>query len=483
MEDRLMIHDNFIDYVVLFGLAGVLIAMSVLFISSILYYCITHNKGTLQYVIKTVAIGLITIPVAIILILVLAHYVIWQKVILTAWHCIFPPHKKTTINEIADIESAEVIVHLVHGTFEPNAPWTQSDSEMCKSIKKRNPKVQLSRFIWDGKNTVSSRKHAAHQLGEHIYNSPAKNNYIVAHSHGAAIVREMSYLRPDIAKKVQGVCLLSPPFIFRRKITRTSGSLLNLINISGALAIQFFLAVLLVPFELYNLNLAALIFFISIFFEIKISKKYKNDFLREVDNEKEQEAVDFRNVEIFHAIGDEADSGLRFVSSLHEWCFSIFSQLKKGQVKRSGLIHWSAILSYLFYIFASINILVFYPQEKYFIYVFMVSFILTVISHIYQWVKPSKDTPHVLLIAAIPVAIFSFWLALAKAIAYGDLRLIFCPEVFVATSETPVGGGHNVIKFAPQSDGMLIHSTHSHPQAIMNVAEWLSCSEHGRRTR
>ncbi|MFB0713683.1 hypothetical protein ACEU59_21355, partial [Buttiauxella noackiae] len=429
--------------------------------------------------IKTISIGLVTIPVAIILIVALVHYIVWQKGILTAWRFISPPTKTTTVNDIADAESDEVIVHLVHGTFETNASWTQPESEMCKSIKSRNPNIGISRFKWDGKNSASSRKQAAYQLGMHIDNSPAKYNYIIAHSHGAAIVREMSYLRSDIAKKIQGVCLLSPPFIFRRRIKRTSGTLINLIDISGALAIQLLLAAFLVPFNLYNIDYAAVIFFISIFAEIITSKKYKKEFLQEVENGERCEAVDFRDVEIYHAIGDEADSGLRFVSSLHEGCFAILSQLKKAQVSHKKLTHWSAVLSYLFYIFMSVLIWLFYPEEKPWIIVLLVSFLLTSISHIWQRLKPSKDVPHVLLIAAIPVAIFSFWLAVAKAIAYGDLRLIFCPEVFIASSETPVGD-HKVIKFAPQNDGVLIHSTHSHPDAIINVSEWLYCFENER---
>ncbi|GBO51452.1 hypothetical protein [Pectobacterium versatile] len=474
-----MENHDFIKYVLLFGLSGIMLAVLVLFLSSITYYFVTHNKGVLQYIIKTISIGLITIPVAIILIVALVRYVVWQKGILTVWRFISPTAKITTVNDVANTGSEEVIVHLIHGTFEPNASWTQSESEMCKSIKSSNPNVGISRFVWDGKNSASSRKQAACQLGMHIEKSPAKYNYIIAHSHGAAIVREMSYLRCDIARKVQGVCLLSPPFIFRRRIKRTSGTLINLIDISGSLAIQFLLAVFLVPFDLYSFDYAALVFFVSIFFEIVISKKYKKEFLKEVESGEHRESVNFRNVEIYHAIGDEADSGLRFVSSLHEGCFAILSQLKKAQVSHGKLTHWSAVLSYLFYINMSMLIWFFYPEEKSWIFVFLVSFVLTSISHIWQRFKPSKDIPHVLLIAAIPVAIFSFWLAVAKAIAYGDLRLIFCPEVFISSSETPAGE-HEIIKFAPQSDGMLIHSTHSHSEAIINVTEWLGCRENER---
>ncbi|HCP5918925.1 TPA: hypothetical protein OEJ39_004711 [Escherichia coli] len=193
-------HD-LIKYIILFGLSGIMLAMLVLFISSVAYYFFTHNKGVLQYIIKTISIGLVTIPVAIILIVALVHYIVWQKGISTAWRFIFPSTKTTTVNDIANAESEDVIVHLVHGTFETNASWTQPESEMCKSINSRNPNIGISRFKWDGKNSASSRKQAAYQLGMHIDNSPAKYNYIIAHSHGAAIVREMSYLRSDIAKK------------------------------------------------------------------------------------------------------------------------------------------------------------------------------------------------------------------------------------------------------------------------------------------
>lgn len=470
-----------IKYIVFFGLSGIMIATLVLFFSSIVYYFFTHNKGVLLYIIKTISIGLLTIPVAIILIVVLVYYVVWQKMILTVWRFIFPQTKEITVDESANAESSEdVIVHLVHGTFEPNASWTESESKMCKAIRSRNPNVGISRFIWDGKNSELSRKQAAEQLKVHIEKSPAKYNYIIAHSHGAAIVREMSYLQDDIAKKIQGVCLLSPPFIFRRRVERTSGTLNNLIDISGSLAVQLLLAVFLVPFDLYNINYAAAIFFVSLFVEMMISKKYKREFLQEVKNSECHEAIDFRKVEIYQAIGDEADSGLRFVSSLHEGCFAILSQLKKAQVSHKELTCKSAVFSYLFYISMSLLIWFFYPEEKLWIVVFSVSFLLTVISHVWQSLKPSKDIPHVLLIAAMPVAIFSFWLAVAKAIAYGDFRLIFCPEVFISSSETPAGD-HKILKFAPQNDGMLIHSTHSHPEAIKNISEWLFCLEDERK--
>ncbi|MEW6485419.1 MAG: hypothetical protein AB1423_12495 [Pseudomonadota bacterium] len=478
-----MLYQNIVEKIILLFLISFLLSIFVLLISSILYYLITHNKGIIKYIIKTTLVGLITIPIAIIITPAIACYLIWKKLTLPIWNYLFPIDKKITIKEINEIDSDKIIVHLVHGTFEPNAQWTQPDSDMYKEIKKSNKNIEIYRFVWDGKNSVSSRKYAATQLLEQIKDSPSNINYIVAHSHGAAIVKEMSYLQPEIARKVQGVCLLSPPFIYCRKIKRTSGKLLNLMEISGSMAIQFFLATILTPFGLYNVNLAVIILIISMLLEKKLSRKYKKEFMqevREIENEDGQYSINFRNVEIFHAIGDEADSALRFVSVLHEWCFSILSQLNKGQEKRRELINWSATISYLFYISASIISWILYPGNKCYVIIFLFSFTFTVISHINQYAKPSKDTPHALIIAAIPVSILSFWLSLAKAIAYGDLRLIFCPEIFIATSETPVGSEHNVLKFAPLNDSILMHSTHSHPDAIRNVAAWLESSEFER---
>jgi hypothetical protein len=82
----------------------------------------------------------------------------------------------------------------------------------------------------------------------------------------------------DVARKVEGVCLLSPPFIYRRKITRTSGALMHLIDISGSLSIQLMLALILKPFGLYNFYLASLIFAITAFAEVKLSQNIKRKF-------------------------------------------------------------------------------------------------------------------------------------------------------------------------------------------------------------
>ncbi|MBW1213012.1 hypothetical protein KYI92_05535 [Pantoea allii] len=470
---------NLIMNTLLISFLGLLSNMFVLFFASFIFYLFAHKKGTLGYFIKTFSIIVMTVPVAILLVLLLIYYIVWQKMILNIWCLIKNFNNKEDFFDDANFNSAEIIVHLIHGTFEKNAPWTQPDSEICKKINSLGINVAISRFSWDGKNTASARTRAAERLGKHLSDSPAKHNYIIAHSHGGAIVREMSHLRDDIAQKVCGVCLLSPPFIFRRKISRTSGSLVYLLDISGSLAIQAILAMVLYPLGLYNHDLSLIIFFISIFLELCLSKYCTKTISAELNRDESRETIRLNNVQIFHAIGDEADSGLRFVSSLHEGCFAIFSQLKKAAASHKRLVHWSAMLSYMIYVIAGIFFWVFSNDYKDWTYVCIAGLIFMLISHIWQWLKPSNDIPHVLTIAAMPVAISSFWLAVAKALAYGDLRLIFCPQIFVSSSETPAGK-YNVEKFAPQSDGTLIHSTHSHHEAIKNVAEWLSSSEFER---
>lgn len=74
--------------------------------------------------------------------------------------------------------------------------------------------------------------------------------------------------------------------------------------------------------------------------------------------------------------------------------------------------------------------------------------------------------------ASIPVVIVAFYVNAMKSIAYGDWRLVFCPNVFIHSSETPPGD-HQILKYAPSSDGTLVHSTHSHESAIRDVASWI----------
>ncbi|WP_157376207.1 hypothetical protein [Burkholderia ubonensis] len=468
--------------------AGIIFAIGVFFGASFLYFISMHRAGTADYAAKTVAIGLLTIPVAILLSLAPIIYGVTVavrrvvQVIGAAWRWIVKSKPTEELGGDDPADTAEVTVHLVHGTFEPRAPWTLPGSEMRKAIEGIKHTVKIARFSWSGHNSPVARSRAAQALAKKLEASPSNRHYIVAHSHGGAIVREMSHLYPEIASKIHGVCLLSTPFIFRKEIDRTAGNLIRLNSIGFIFATQIPIAAatLLLGFGPYLPYAAVIGSIIAFIVEFVLSKYCRSSYAKEMNVE--QEKVDFRDVQIYHAIGDEADSGLRFVSFLHEACFGVLSQLKAAARLAKGKFHWPFVASYVFFIGAIGYVTLAPAISKVWMAVNSVGLGVILVAHLVQKARPSKDESQVLVAAALPIVTFSFWLAAAKAMAYGDWRLIFCPEIFVSSSETPTGD-HRVLKFAPQSDGTMVHSTHSHPEAVRNVAAWLDSSLDEKRAK
>ncbi|WP_143040650.1 lipase family protein [Paraburkholderia caballeronis] len=457
---------------------GIIFAIGALFGASIIYFISMHRAGTAGYAAKTVVIGLLTVPVAILLTLASASYVVTMaarkslRVVGAVSRRIFgfKPTEDTCDDDPAD--TAEVTVHLVHGTFERRAPWTLPGSEMRKAIEGIKHKVKIARFSWSGKNSPAARSRAAQALAQKLKASPSRRHYIVAHSHGGNIVREMSHLYPEIASKIHGVCLLSTPFIFRREINRTAGNFiyLNSIGFIFATLIPVTAATLLFRFNAYLPDALIIASIIAFIVELVLSKYCRRSYAQEL--KVANEMMDLRDVQIYHAIGDEADSGLRFVSFLHEACFGVLSQLKAAAKLAKSKFHWPYVAAYVFFI-CTIGYVAFFPSvSKIWMAVNLIGLGVTIAVHVMQRFHSSTDDPPVLVAAALPIVTFSFWLAAAKAIAFGDWRLIFCPEILVSSSETPAGP-HQVLKFAPQTDGTMVHSTHSHPEAVLNVASWL----------
>ncbi|CPF80306.1 Alpha/beta hydrolase family [Burkholderia pseudomallei] len=459
-----------LDGMIVLGV-GIMFALAVFFCASFLYFVGRHRVGSLDYAVKTVAIGLLTVPVAILITVSLIIYVLLRTArgVHSAWRSIMNSQQVDELDGGEPADTSEVTVHLVHGTFEPNAAWTLPGSNMRKAIEKIGHKVKLARFSWSGANTPNARSEAARALAEKLRASPGRKHYIVAHSHGGNIVREMSHLYPDTAHKVHGVCLLSPPFIYRRKITRTAGSLILLNRIGFVLAVQIPIGAVLMPLGLYwpyGVFAAAILTFLV---DLGLSAYCRRSNASEMNPA--HESVNFRDVQIYHAIGDEADSGLRFASFLHEVCFGVLSQLKATAHAAKGKFHWPYVMSYLFFICAMVY--AFQGPAGPWVAVDLFGLVSIAAAHLVQTARPPNDEPMVLVAAAVPIAAFSFWLAVAKAMAYGDWRLVFCPDIFVSSSETPEGD-HSMLKFAPQSDGTMVHSTHSHPKAVLNVAQWLA---------
>lgn len=341
-------------------------------------------------------------------------------------------------------------------------------------------KVKVARFAWTGRNTVTARREAVEALAQKLADSPSNRHYVVAHSHGGNIVRELSHAFPAIAQKVRGVCLLSPPFIFRKKIERTGGSFVFLHGLGLVLALQIPIAAVFLPLDLYWPYAAVPTAIISILCEIALAKRFSRELADEL--EPGWEIVEFRDVQIYHAVGDEADSALRFVSFLHESCFGVLSQLRAAAKLAEKKIHWPYVVSYAVFVAAIGYVAANSDVSKDWLIVSFSGLAAILAAHIWHMVHPSVEEPPVLLAAALPIAIFSFFLGAAKAVAYGDLRLIFCPEIFVTSSETPLGD-HSVLKLGPESDGTMVHSTHSHTGAIRHVAAWLKRSLDEHETR
>lgn len=180
-----------------------------------------------------------------------------------------------------------------------------------------------------------------------------------------------------------------------------------------------------------------------------------------------------------HSIGDEADSGLRIVSTLHEVCFGIFSQLAQANKLLNKTIDSAYFICYFLQALAAALLYAFVHNPKFWLICVFVSFVGVVIAHLFDRRYGSKEMSMVLIMASLPVGIVAFYLNAVKAIAYGDWRLLFCPNVFIYTSETPEGD-HSVLKYAPSSDDGLVHSTHSHEGAIRDVAEWIRHETNGK---
>jgi len=474
-----MIVQNMLQTMALIIVSGCLSAFLMLQVSTALFYLKKHFFGTVIYISTSFAIVLLTIPVSILVLSVPFVYLL-KKLITPLLRRIKRKNTSFIVPDESITENRDAIVHLIHGTFGNDAPWTLNGSALRDEFTSSGLKVGISHFSWGGKNTAAARSLAAQTLATKIADSPVQHHYLIAHSHGGAIVREMSHLRQDIAHKICGVSLLSTPFIFRRERDRSSGAFFYLTDISGTFSFQLMLFCLLYSLGLYDFYIFLISMMLSFLLELKISSSLKRILKEEVKRDLERETVNFDNVQIYHAIGDEADSGLRFISSIHEGCFAILAQLKSASLSISNHLKFNTKVSYLGFFIIMAYLWVFVPNSYDWQLTCAVGILTVVLVDWWKRRNQADELPFLLITAAFPVVICSFWLGVAKALAYGDLRLILCPEIFISSSETPVGK-FPVTKLAPSdNDSAMIHSTHSHPEVIKYVAIWLKESEEGR---
>lgn len=444
------------------------IATSMAFLTSSAIVIWGHWRGALSFFMKTLFLCLLTAPLAI---FVLVWLVIWPFIFFARKmpSRTVTDHCSSAINVAAD----DVVVHLVHGTFESDARWTRSDSPISQRIRARNPSVKLSRFHWSGANTARGRARAAADLAEQIRESGSSHHYIVAHSHGGNIVRELSQKFPGLAHKIEGVCLLSTPFIHRKEIVRTGRAFIysHIFGLIVAAQIPLYLA--FSPFNLYGVSIFIVSSLVMTLIEVYVARHVQPKMTDELATEKTAVAV--RDVQILHAIGDEADTALRFTSLLHEACFRLFSDLESASRATLNKRHVPYAWGSLILCAAAIGAWAVSSPSW-----LPIAIVLASLGHVLAFlkerIKPSHSELDVLVMASLPVGALSYVLCATKAIAYGDWRLLFVPGIFVFSSETPEGD-HSLLKYGPRTDGELIHSTHSHPDAIADVAEWIASRE------
>lgn len=139
-----------------------------------------------------------------------------------------------------------VEVTLVHGTFAPDAPWTQPGSKLRQTLRRhlacRGLDVQFDVFTWSGKNDHESRLLAGRQLREHLRErlaaSAGNSHAVVAHSHGGNVA--LYALRDEqLRAQIDAVVTLGTPFIHCRP--RPLDGPLELLENSAPAAFYFLL--------------------------------------------------------------------------------------------------------------------------------------------------------------------------------------------------------------------------------------------------
>lgn len=116
----------------------------------------------------------------------------------------------------------EIVVHLVHGTFDPRKlgepHWSDPDGMLANEIKARLPedlrgRVNFVPFDWSGKNSFEERKSATDALTAIINRPDDRLRFFVGHSHGGTVIADalVAAVNPNVA----GVMTLATPFVAR----------------------------------------------------------------------------------------------------------------------------------------------------------------------------------------------------------------------------------------------------------------------------
>ncbi|MGV7210767.1 hypothetical protein ACLB1G_23280 [Oxalobacteraceae bacterium A2-2] len=455
------------------------------FSASMLYFLCLHPLGCVNVLLRTIFVLVISIP-AILAMAAAQALITLLKALQAVLYAVGWKKKVVLGHACDDIRSGDTVVHLVHGTFEPDAGWTKKDSPLWEKISKQAQGVKHSRVVWSGENSERGRLEGVGVLRERIKTLPAKRHIIIAHSHAGNIVRSMIEQDKGLAADVAGVALLSTPFIHRKKIFRGGSTLVHLhaigfaiVGMSILLPLAIYLAkVLGLQAKLeaeHVIALSGLLGAILLAIDLRLTKRTKANIESELDVAESSDALSHGKgrVRLYVSVGDEADGMLRVAAALHELCHGTYTELynaaglhERNYRKVMGL---AACLSVAAVVYC-------YRHGQVLLAGGCVVSLLFILSARSIWNKKTEakeDYPLPVMLAAIPMAVGSFLVNVIKAAAFGDLRYIFYPEAFVHSSESP-SGTWETIKFLPKSDAGLNHSSHSNPDVIEDLASWVS---------
>jgi len=119
-----------------------------------------------------------------------------------------------------------IVVHLVHGTWAANAPWTQAGSHFRRRLEERlrdlgiGAEIEFTSPQWGSRNRHLARLAGAEELRAEVAKSASEGvrQVLIGHSHGGSVcVLACKDADPGVARGIRGVVCLSTPFlVFRR---------------------------------------------------------------------------------------------------------------------------------------------------------------------------------------------------------------------------------------------------------------------------
>ena len=115
------------------------------------------------------------------------------------------------------------LVILIHGTYGRASKWAHPDKSVLKAgiidhLKKdsANPKIDIERFEWSGKNKGAARLKAAEDLKQLLrlkISAGIKPIFLVAHSHGGNIAKQAYHELPKCYQSRVFCILMATPFL------------------------------------------------------------------------------------------------------------------------------------------------------------------------------------------------------------------------------------------------------------------------------